>query len=363
MTNRLQQTAFATARASGLFRALRWWHRKDLLVLTYHSVARVDAATRRRYAPLYRNAVSAQHFEKQMRFLKRRYRVIGEDELLAFLDGGSLPERAALLTFDDGLKNNATVAWPILHRHDLPAFFFLPTAFLDDAAANRLRPHWSEELAARLLTDPAAQRGQFDDVLSDLPFEVPNPTTAEHAIAHLQRRLKTLPPGARREHLQAIRARLDGDPDPSRFPADRDGHSILATMTWDEARRMAREGAVMGAHTVHHNILTRLSDDEAAREIRNSMARVAEQTGAPCRWFAYPNGTTHDFTQRHQRALAEAGCRGAFTQLRGFHRFPPDDPMALRRIGMSPNYDLDTFRYVASGAKLLVDQLLRRRSY
>jgi peptidoglycan/xylan/chitin deacetylase (PgdA/CDA1 family) len=126
---------------------------------------------------------------------------------------------------------------------------------------------------------------------------------------------------------------------------------------------MAREGAVMGAHTVHHNILTRLSDDEAAREIRDSMARVAEQTGAPCRWFAYPNGTTRDFTQRHQRALAEAGCRGAFTQLRGFHRFPPDDPMALRRIGMSPNYDLDTFRYVASGAKLLVDQLLRRRSY
>jgi peptidoglycan/xylan/chitin deacetylase (PgdA/CDA1 family) len=181
MTNRLQQTAFATARASGLFRALRWWHRKDLLVLTYHSVARVDAATRRRYAPLYRNAVSAQHFEKQMRFLKRRYRVIGEDELLAFLDGGSLPERAALLTFDDGLKNNATVAWPILHRHDLPAFFFLPTAFLDDAAANRLRPHWSEELAARFLTDPAAQRGQFDDVLSDLPFEVPNPTRASSA--------------------------------------------------------------------------------------------------------------------------------------------------------------------------------------
>jgi peptidoglycan/xylan/chitin deacetylase (PgdA/CDA1 family) len=55
-------------------------------------------------------------------------------DLAAFLAGleapGELPERAALLTFDDGYRSNLAVAVPWLRRFAYPAVMFVPTAFL-----------------------------------------------------------------------------------------------------------------------------------------------------------------------------------------------------------------------------------------
>src|SRR5690349_16179849 len=52
----------------------------------------------------------------------------------AFLEGLArpeiLPERAALITFDDGYRSNLEVAVPLLQRFDYPAVMFVPTAFI-----------------------------------------------------------------------------------------------------------------------------------------------------------------------------------------------------------------------------------------
>jgi peptidoglycan/xylan/chitin deacetylase (PgdA/CDA1 family) len=54
--------------------------------------------------------------------------------LAAFLDGlgepERLPEKAALLTFDDGYRSNLTVAVPWLRRFGYPAVMFVPTDFI-----------------------------------------------------------------------------------------------------------------------------------------------------------------------------------------------------------------------------------------
>jgi peptidoglycan/xylan/chitin deacetylase (PgdA/CDA1 family) len=55
-------------------------------------------------------------------------------DLEAFLGGleapRSLPDRAALLTFDDGYRSMRTVALPWLLRFGYPAVFFVPTDFI-----------------------------------------------------------------------------------------------------------------------------------------------------------------------------------------------------------------------------------------
>jgi peptidoglycan/xylan/chitin deacetylase (PgdA/CDA1 family) len=57
--------------------------------------------------------------------------VIDIGELRAALAGSSrLPERAALVTFDDGYRSVHEYALPVLQRHESPALLFVPTDFV-----------------------------------------------------------------------------------------------------------------------------------------------------------------------------------------------------------------------------------------
>jgi peptidoglycan/xylan/chitin deacetylase (PgdA/CDA1 family) len=350
------------ARATGLFRWMRRRHRHELLVLTYHSVVRDVRKHRRRHPLVYRTAVDADRFERQIRYLQRHYRPLDGADLRAVLEGASPPERAVVVTFDDGLLNNNTVALPILHRLQMPAVFFLPTGFLDAASERQLRRHWTEGLIARLSLQ--VERDAFDSAaldahLTDLDTDLTARSSSE-AILRVVDHLKTLPRPQRTDRLATLQADLGDPPQPSAFPADPEGHSILATMTWDDARTAANHGITLGGHTINHESLARLPDEAAATEIEDSLGAIADRTDQPGDLFSYPYGRVRDFTDRHQTILTEAGCRGAFTQITGFND-ATTDPLALHRIDVSPNYDLGMFAYVVSGTKHAVDRLVRRR--
>jgi peptidoglycan/xylan/chitin deacetylase (PgdA/CDA1 family) len=71
-------------------------------------------------------------FVKQLRYLQANgWRVIDLATLLGGLTApNSLPEQAALLTFDDGYRSIRTVALPWLLRFGYPAVSFVPTDFI-----------------------------------------------------------------------------------------------------------------------------------------------------------------------------------------------------------------------------------------
>lgn len=363
MTSLLQRAGLRAAQASGLFRWMRRRHRDELLVLTYHSVVEGVDAARQKYPLVYRNAVSAAHFERQMRHLRRHYRPLDGDALRDALVTGTIPDRAVAVTFDDGLLNNATVALPILRRLQVPAFFFLPTGFVDAASQGARRLHWSEALIAGLshqaaegTVDTAALADRLPELDADLPASPPSA-----AILRIVDHLKTLPPGSRTDRLEALDAVMEDLPPLSTFPADPDGHSILHTMTWEQARTAVAHGITLGGHTVNHHILSRLPADRAATEIEDSIAAIAAHTDQAADFFAYPNGRADDVTADHRAVLADLECRGAFTQVPGFND-TDTDPFALRRVDVSPDYDLSTFCYVASGTKQVVDRVARGRT-
>ena len=56
-----------------------------------------------------------------------------------YVDGVPLPERAVLITFDDGYRDNLENAFPILAAHGYPAVVFVPIAYLDDSRPLDLR--------------------------------------------------------------------------------------------------------------------------------------------------------------------------------------------------------------------------------
>ena len=57
-------------------------------------------------------------------------------DLAHWLEGtGTFPPRPALITFDDGYRDNAEIAWPILRERGVPAVIFLATDYIGTGRA------------------------------------------------------------------------------------------------------------------------------------------------------------------------------------------------------------------------------------
>lgn len=347
MVKRLGRVAAATAYSSGVVAWARRFHAERLLAVSYHAVVGLRSPPRSRYRFLYRNGVPVEQFAAHMRYLKTHYTLLGPRDLVAHR-ARRFPRRAAIVTFDDGLLNNYTVAAPILSELGIPAFFFVPTGFVDAASNGDLRIAWTEEVPLRILhSGLSAPRvaGSLRDILPEPARGAPR--TMDQLLHGLLAELKGMPPSPRERVLSALRAAFPVLPHPEEVPADWYGSSLLATMTWSHLRELSHTGMGIGSHTENHSILGRLSEREAEREIRTSMRRIVEEVGPDYRVFAYPNGQPEDFRDSDMAVLEREGFEAAFTQVQGLN--PLDQHrLALRRINIG-TCPLPTFASLASG--------------
>jgi len=109
-------------------------------ILLYHGTPRRDAAM----------------LERQLRWLKRRFSIVPLRSMVAALNEGAALGRKLALTFDDGLRSNFVVAYPLLHRLAIPATFFVCPGLVDRAAWL-----WTHEARRRLARLGAAARREL----------------------------------------------------------------------------------------------------------------------------------------------------------------------------------------------------------
>jgi hypothetical protein len=89
-------------------------------------------------------------------------------------------------------------------------------------------------------------------------------------------------------------------------------------MSWDAAREMQSAGHEIGAHTVSHPLLARLSPEMQRQEITDSIDRIEQELGRRPRCFCYPIGLRDTFSVATQQCLREAGIELAFTDYGGY---------------------------------------------
>ncbi|MCG3128949.1 MAG: hypothetical protein CHACPFDD_03845 [Phycisphaerae bacterium] len=310
----------------GVNRLFAWLNRRRVVILRYHGVAAHDA---RGEAWLSAPPLDVEEFRRQIVLLVRRYRVVPLDEAAAMLRG-EIPLRpgCAAITFDDGYRNNATYAFPVLREHGVSGAFFLVTDFVD-----RGQPLWFDRLDFALARTAATQI----EVGSNGTREVlVLGTCAERraTFERLKRRYKTMdladvmPAIEQIEAAAGIRLAEQLDEEAQR----------AAPMTWDTARAMCAAGMCIGSHTVTHQILGRASADRMREEARRSREIIEQRLGEPCTLFAYPNGQPGDFNAESEAALRAAGYVCGLVTETGFAA-RGDNPLALRRISMGNVFD------------------------
>jgi biofilm PGA synthesis lipoprotein PgaB len=111
----------------------------QLTILAYHDVR--EDIKRDYAADPY--AISAQNMAMQFAWLRDNgYRIVALDQVLAALDGGrSLPDKAVLLTFDDGLASVYSSAFPLLKLFNYPALVSVVTAWVETTVEVQYENH------------------------------------------------------------------------------------------------------------------------------------------------------------------------------------------------------------------------------
>jgi peptidoglycan/xylan/chitin deacetylase (PgdA/CDA1 family) len=109
---------------------LRYRDRATLPILMYHYVDQLPPGL----TDIFRKdlTVSPVNFRKQLQYLAdNSVQTVGLSRLSAHFRGGDpLPQRAVVLTFDDGYEDNYRVAFPILKELGMTGTFFVVTDFI-----------------------------------------------------------------------------------------------------------------------------------------------------------------------------------------------------------------------------------------
>ncbi|MFA7436860.1 polysaccharide deacetylase family protein [Castellaniella sp.] len=109
-----------------------------------------------------------------------------------------------------------------------------------------------------------------------------------------------------------------------------EGVPSAALMDTAGLREWVALGHEAGSHTLTHPVLTRVSPEQAAREIRDSRDVLEQLVGEPVRAFCYPYGK---LSAQLVDLVRAAGYDNATTTQRGLVR-PTDDLFTLPRVAV-----------------------------
>lgn len=257
----------------------------------------------------------ARGLARQLRAVSRWGTVVPLDDAVDRLRSGRpLPPRAVALTFDDGYRDNLTMAVPMLRSLGLPATFFLVPALL----GRELAAWW--ELLAGAFARTQVPVLEWDDSTWNLDGE------RRRAFDDVSERLKRLDQQARLAQVQEVGERLGVE-------LDREAVNDLF-LDWDDARELARAASV-GAHSSDHAILANEPAAVQQQNLADARCRLGDELGLDVKLLAYPNGMHGDFSDDTEAAAERAGYRAAVTTVPGWNR-PGTERFALRRQVMFP---------------------------
>jgi peptidoglycan/xylan/chitin deacetylase (PgdA/CDA1 family) len=290
--------------------------KSGLSILIYHRVlAHKD--------PLMPGEIDCADFDEQMGLLKASCNVLSLTAAVGHLRAGTLPPRAACITFDDGYADNVEQALPILQRHGLQATFFVATGFLNGGRM------WNDTVIELVRAAPGPM---FDASAIGLGQHAVNtPAQRARAVPALIGKLKYLPLEQRAAQVAQLATALD-------LPLP-----TTLMMSDEQVRQLHRAGMEIGGHTVNHPILSRLTPEQARIEMAAGKATLEAVIGAPVRLFAYPNGKPkEDYHAGHVAMARELGFEGAVSTAWGAQkgeadvfqlpRFAPWDRSPLRFV-------------------------------
>ena len=287
----------------GVLAISRYIHRRSPLVLMYHRILKHDLVP----------GTHPETFSKQMDYIKKNFNVLNMSQLMSSLQNGNVPERALVLTFDDGHYDFYVNAWPIIKNHGLTATLFVTTQFIDEKTWL-----WPDILKYILMQ---AQPGQFSvEDVGILNLDAGSLLSIWNRLADI---CLTKSAEDRQVFIGNIADKLNVVvPQSPQLP--------FAPTTWSQLAEMVSEGLDIGSHSLSHPILSKVTPQQLTNELVGSKERIQEMLNIKVTGICYPNGMPADISTTVQSEASKLYDYGVVAYPK---KFNSKDLMRIGRIG------------------------------
>lgn len=301
----------------------------DLVIVAYHYVRPLS---RTRFPRI--KGCELGTFARQIESILEHFEVISADDLVAFYESAeSLPDRAALLTFDDGLRDHFDYVLPILVDKGITGCFYPPAAPIVE---HRLLDVHKVHFLLAVGPDPSDLCEMLDEMIVDrslgdpakfaLEYRHPSPRDSAEVVYVKRMLQKGLP--------EADRAAMADELFAAFVSGDQAAFAEELYCTKDQLQLMRSVGMHVGSHGYEHYWLTTLADDAQREDLEKSVAFIEYLTGGKCGPLSicYPYGDHSDVTIR---TAIELGFTFGLSDHHGFVDLRSSHRWALPRVSTS----------------------------
>lgn len=264
-------------------------------------------------------------------FRDHDYEIISLGEMNERLENGDLARKKpyVVFTIDDGYLDNLEHAFPVFKKHNCPFAIYVTTDLCDQ----KLFMWWRALDAVIRDNDHVA----FDECNIYIDQETKSVEQKYLAYNHVYWQLRDMEENEKRESVAALALKYDHDSlDETRKVA----------MSWEQLKRLEQDELVtIGAHTISHSAIAKLTDEQAVMEIEQSREIIKAHTGIECKHFCYPYGSPAEANKREFKLAKKAGYKTAVTTQKGM-LYPQHKEYlhALPRVSLNGEYQ--NIRYV-----------------
>jgi peptidoglycan/xylan/chitin deacetylase (PgdA/CDA1 family) len=309
---------------------------KEVIVLVYHRIINEED----KFDP---NIISAEkrYFRDQVRYLSNNCHVISFEEFYCYYKKRKkIPHNSVIITFDDGYKDNYTLAYPILKEFNLKATIALTTGNIGKG-----KLFWWDRIAY------CVYNTNVREVNIEYLGKI-NLMNKNRAIRNIQERLKSLNEHIKNKIVDVIEEKLGITPLETK--------SLF--LSWKEIMEMSDNNITFAAHTVTHPILTRISLREAKKEIIDSKRHIESKIHKKINIFTYPNGNEEDMSEEIDEFLKNEGFIFSLSSIYGTNNLKPG-LFRLKRVSIEHNDDMLLFKLKTKGFGSFLAPLYEKLKY
>ena len=242
--------------------------------------------------------VTPGYLENMIWFLRQNgYEIVSLTRAAQILDGDYEEKKFAVFTFDDGYADNYLHAYPILKKHAVPFTIYVTTHFPDGEAV--LWWYLLEDLILR------ESRIEFEFDGREYQYFCASVWEKEQTYQDIHELILNGSLGTLNQRIQQIFKNYD---------VDLLKKTSDLALSWQQIREMSKDPLVeIGAHTIHHYPLNKLSESAVQKEMEGSRDKIESETGQKIEHFCYPFGTKNEVGEREFQIAKKCGFKTSTT--------------------------------------------------